>query len=134
MGHNWAMTEPSDGELETELLRLTRSRQGGRQLAAKVTAIRTLLRRRQAERGAAEREARALLRRDEQQDEELIWPSETPDELAPTGYWPYDDGDPDGWEALDAVDTQRQRDAWRTRAEGRPPWRRDAIEDKAIEG
>jgi hypothetical protein len=62
----------------------------------------------------------------------LVWPSTTPDEPAPEGYWPYDDfgrehyPDLQDMEALDvgsAVDTQGRRDRWRSELEGEPPWR-----------
>lgn len=56
----------------------------------------------------------------------LVWPSSAPRKRAPVGYWPYEDGDPHGLAALDWCDTQGQRDAWRARVEGEPPWRRQA--------
>jgi hypothetical protein len=57
-------------------------------------------------------------------DYEEQWPSETPDELAPAGYWPYDGSRPDQtFEDLDSGDTQGMRDAWRACLLGPPPWK-----------
>ena len=58
----------------------------------------------------------------------LEYPSETPSERVPRGYWPYgvghpDEGDPNRWEQLHMFDTQGDRDRWRSRVEGKPPWR-----------
>jgi hypothetical protein len=57
--------QPTEAELEAELLRLTRSGVGGHKLQARVTAVRTLLQSRRREREAAEkaeREAERLQR------------------------------------------------------------------------
>jgi hypothetical protein len=54
----------------------------------------------------------------------LEWPSQTPDELAPPGYWPYELTDHVGWEELFMDQTQGERDEERERLAGPPPWRR----------
>ena len=61
-------------------------------------------------------------------------PSKTPTRLAPKAYWPFgdshpDQGDPNNWEELHMFDTQGDRDRWRTRVEGRPPWRLRVVLD-----
>ena len=64
-------------------------------------------------------------------DNDLEYPSEHPEDLAPVGYWPYDGSQPDleAFEAADsAVDTMGDRDRWRENLFGPSPWRRDAPE------
>ena len=61
------------------------------------------------------------------------YPSETPDEFAPAGYWPYGPHHPrngDGFEELSLHDTQGFRDEWRTREMGPPPWRLGVMYDE----
>jgi hypothetical protein len=133
--------QPSESELEDELLRLSRSRQSGTKMQARVAAIRTVLRRRQLERQAAER-----TEREPKRVEIVEWPSETSNAPAPAGagYWPWRtkaeyDADPfaelergglhDGWTVKDGRQVRKlrpvtvgERDRWRTRLEGPPPW------------
>jgi hypothetical protein len=52
-----------------------------------------------------------------------VWPSDTPLEQAPPGYWPYGEGEDNDLEALDALDTQGERDAGRARRFGPGPWK-----------
>ena len=119
---------PTDAELERELLALVRSKGSGRAQQAKVSALRTALRRRELARARSERAARER-RREKSGDrsEEAVWPSTTPDALVTPGFWPHDGTYPASysqvWEDVDSHETQGARDAARQRLEGPPPWR-----------
>lgn len=55
------------------------------------------------------------------------WPSLTPHLAAPENYWPYDTTPArhgqEGFRELDADATRGERDRWRERVEGPPPWK-----------
>jgi hypothetical protein len=143
-----AHPELTEAELEAQLVRLTRSRRGGRVLQAKTQALKTLLRRRQMERQRSEREERERVHQEErvrEREERFEWPSVTPDELAPVGYWPFGDGHPQDGAPPEEEElylwfypegqarglrrmTQGERDGQRWNAQGPPPWRRKAVE------
>lgn len=57
-------------------------------------------------------------------DPEAVFPSETPDALAPDDYWP---GPSDPFSDLCTHDTQGLRDEWRESVEGPPPWRKKPL-------
>lgn len=110
--------ELSIQQLESLLLKLSRSRKPAVRVAAESAAIRGMIRRRRLEGEAAERAERERER--SEAVGQAVYPSPTPAAIASPTYWP---GPGDAFAEVDGCDTEGQRDKWRARVQGPPPWR-----------